>query len=115
MPVLDRCQLQCTDVISRARVDCRRRSQARAGLPRCDFVHGDALQAMREGGPLDDATVVFCYSSAWASEGGALTDFSELVGCCCLPGCRVVVTDKWLECAGSCGEEPAMKKIWPQT
>ena len=80
------------------------RAQARASLPRCDFVHGDALQAMREGGPLDDATVVFCYSSAWASEGGALTDFSELVGCCCLPGCRVVVTDKWLECDGSCGE-----------
>lgn len=64
--------------------------------PRREFFCADAYDVLKDGAALSDASIVFAYSSAFASEGDVLTDFSQLCGACLRPGVRVVVTDKRL-------------------
>ena len=63
---------------------------------RCEFFCADAYDVLRPDGALDDASVLFAYSSTWPSAGDVLTEFSELCGLCLRPGSRVIVTDKRL-------------------
>ena len=72
-----------------------------SAAPACEFFCADAHDVLRAGGALDDADVLFAYTSAWASHDGVLTDFSELCGLCLRPGARVIVTDKQLRTAES--------------
>ncbi len=63
---------------------------------RCDFVLGDAREAMGEGGPLEDASIIFAYHSPK----DCCTWFAEFCATCLRPGCRVIYCDKLLEGEG---------------
>ena len=73
-------------------------AQVQAELPvPCDFVRAEAAEVLAPAGrPLATADVCFAYSSAFASEGDTLSDFSRVCGTCLRPGTRVVTTDKRL-------------------
>ena len=60
------------------------------------FICGDAAEALGEGGCLADAHILFAYSSAFASEGDLLSDFSAVCGTNLRVGSRVVTTDRRL-------------------
>ena len=63
---------------------------------RCEFVLGDAREAMGEGGPLEDASIIFAYHSPK----DCCTWFAEFCATCLRPGCRVIYCDKLLEGEG---------------
>ncbi|KAL1523454.1 hypothetical protein AB1Y20_018394 [Prymnesium parvum] len=71
------------------------------GAPTAEFFCSDAHEALRAGGPLQDASILFAYSSTFPSCGDVMTDFSELCARCLRPGTLVIVTDKQL---GSIGD-----------
>jgi SAM-dependent methyltransferase len=64
--------------------------------PRCDFVLGDAVEALAGGGPLADADLCFAYSSAFPGQGDLLGDFSRVCGACLRVGTCVITTDRRL-------------------
>uniref|UniRef100_A0A7S4BYD7 Uncharacterized protein n=1 Tax=Chrysotila carterae TaxID=13221 RepID=A0A7S4BYD7_CHRCT len=78
----------CVDALAQARLP--------ESGPECEFICGDAIELLKQ--PSSDREppdVVFAYSTAFASNGVELTDFS--LACAFLPvGSRVVTTDKLL-------------------
>ena len=72
-------------------------ASARAQLAQpCDFYCADAADVLAADGALADADVLFAYSSAFASEGDMLSDFSAMCGNCLRVGSRVITTDRRL-------------------
>jgi hypothetical protein len=67
-----------------------------ASVPPRKYICADAADVLGAGGELADASLIFAYSSAFASEGDLLSDFSAVCGTCLRVGTRVVTTDRQL-------------------
>lgn len=74
------------------------------GSPQPEFYCSDASDVLQQSGALEEASVLFAYSSTFPSHGNMLSEFSRTCGQCLRVGTRIVVTDKQLQSDNSWGQ-----------